>query len=414
MKIIALVDPATQPGGLTAYSFVDEELVALHERGVEIVVPSSEHPTDCVIRGIQVRSMQHESKSMGRARALLNLPRFAHYLASLSPREIKLLLFLLRFELFVADVAKRERADIIHSHFAFPDGLGGLVSASIAGVPLIASFRGSDLVTDIPYDGNLYQGMRVDPFFERALFRLLPRANRTTYVSDYMRNLGLELGADATRAITVPKGVDISKFAPVSDREALKRSLGIQGNLILSVCGLIPEKGLQYVLPALAEIAPEHEFTLVVGGVGPQLDELQALAQQLGITNRVQFLGKISRDRIPQYFAAADVFVLASITEASGNVLLEASASGCPAIGTDSGGPPEYVNDGVSGLIVPFANSAAMAGAFRTLLGDANLRARMGAAGRKLMVETFSYDAMISGIMRVYDSVQGSRRPSAP
>lgn len=414
MKIISLSPPSSQPGGLTAYSFIDEELVALRERGVEIVVPSNEQSADYLVQGIQVRSMQTTSRWAGRARSILSLPRFRHYLKGFDAKEIKLLAHLLRYELFVADLAKTERADLIHSHFAYPDGLGGLISASVAGVPLVASFRGSDLVTDIPWDGNFYQGMRVKPFFERALFRVLPAANKTTYVSDYMRNLGIELGADPARAITVPKGVDIHKFTPATDRDQLKRSLNISGMLILSVCGLIPEKGLQYVLPALAELAPHYEFTFVVGGVGPQLEDLQRQAAELGISERVKFLGKISRELIPNYFAAADIFVLASITEASGNVLLEASASGCPAIGTDSGGPPEYVKDGVTGLIVPPFSVAPMRDAMQRLLSDADLRMRMGTEGRKLMVDTFSYDAMISGIMRVYDSVAGSGGPTAP
>jgi glycosyltransferase involved in cell wall biosynthesis len=118
--------------------------------------------------------------------------------------------------------------------------------------------------------------MRRDASMEHAIRALIRRADRTTYVSDYLRRIGLSLGADPATATTILKGVDLERFQPAPDRAALRLRLGIQGPLILSVGGLQKLKGIHYVLEALATLKATHAFTYVVVGDGEERQALQA------------------------------------------------------------------------------------------------------------------------------------------
>src|SRR5690606_10183055 len=114
------------------------------------------------------------------------------------------------------------------------------------------------------------------------------------------------------------------------------------------------------------------------------------------------------------YFAACDVFVLASIMEAAGNVLFEAMAAGRPVVCTDSGGPGEYIVDGETGYVVPVGDTAAMAARIGMLLGDPALQDRLGQEGHRRTVGEFGYDRMVTDLVRVYRDVLAERHRLTP
>ena len=168
------------------------------------------------------------------------------------------------------------------------------------------------------------------------------------------------------------------------------------------------------MLDALALVKSSgRTFSFVVCGEGPEREALELRAQQLGLSPLCTFPGKIPRSEIATYFAAADLLVHGSIIEASGNVLLEAMASGLAIVCTDAGGPAEYVRDGETGFVVPVADPKAMAERIATLLDDSALRSRFGRAGRELAEARFSYDRMIDETMQVYQSLRGPDEDSS-
>jgi glycosyltransferase involved in cell wall biosynthesis len=149
-------------------------------------------------------------------------------------------------------------------------------------------------------------------------------------------------------------------------------------------------------------------------GDGEERQNLQAQTLRLGLGAHVQFLGRLDRAQIPQYFAACDALILGSLTEGSGNVALEALASGRPVVATDSGGPPEYVSDGTTGFVVPVGDVPAMAERVRRLLNDPALADALGRAGRLRMVDGFGYPRMIREITSLYEEVlRGAAAPAA-
>jgi glycosyltransferase involved in cell wall biosynthesis len=207
----------------------------------------------------------------------------------------------------------------------------------------------------------------------------------------------------------IRKGVDLSAFQAAGDRAALRREVGLDSTpMILTVGGLIPRKGIHHIIASLAQLAPSRPFTFVVCGDGPERSRLEALAASVGLGDRVRFLGRVPRNVIPKYFAACDVFILASIVEAAGNVLFEAMASGRPVVCTDSGGPGEYIRDGETGFITPVGDTNAMAARVATLLDDPALQDRMGDAGRRRTLGEFDYGRMVQDIIGVYEETLGS------
>jgi phosphatidylinositol alpha-1,6-mannosyltransferase len=312
-------------------------------------------------------------------------------------------------EYLAAEIVSREGIDLIHSHFAWPTGSGGRLASAASRTPLVASLRG----TDILQDDSIGYGRRTQPLFDQSLRRLLRCADRTVYFSDFMRDHGVALGARPEKARVIRKGVDLSQFAVSGDRLALKRELGLPPRpMVLTVGGLIPRKGINVVLEALHRMRNAHDFTFVVCGDGPDRGRLGGIADQLGMRDRTVFAGHVDRTLIPKYFAACDLFVLASTMEAAGNVLFEAMASGRPVVCTDAGGPQEYVVDGQTGYVVPVGDVDALAARIEKLLVNPELQTALGLEGRRRAVEDFSYRRMVEDLMNLYDDVL-RRQPAA-
>jgi glycosyltransferase involved in cell wall biosynthesis len=270
----------------------------------------------------------------------------------------------------------------------------------------VACLRGADILID----QEIAYGARERPFFDRNLRGLLAFADRTLYFSDFMREAAIKLGARPERARTVQKAVNLSQFGVVADRATARRELGFGDRpMILTVGALIPRKGIDVILEALARLRASFDFSFVVCGEGPEREGLVALARRLSLDDRTHFVGRVSREDIPKFFGACEVFVLASVLEAAGNVLFEAMGAGRPIVCTAAGGPTEYVEDGVTGFVVPVRDSAALSERIATLLADPVLRDELGAEGRRRAFEQYSYPRLVRDIIAVYEEVLKER-----
>lgn len=402
MKILYLVPQPKHPDRIGAYTFLDEEIHALAAAGVDAYVLSTAAPVDTWCGRVRLISVDARTTLAQRLRATGAL---ASSISSAVGTHVTHPVVSYRStwrQYLAGQVAIDERIDLIHSHFAWPTGSGGIRAKRASGRPLVASLRG----TDILIDRSIGYGRRTNPVFDRALRALLKGADRTLYFSEFMREQGLSLGArpDATRVIR--KGVDLRQFTQAGDRAGLKRQLGLgDGPVILTVGGLIPRKGVHHVLDALGLLHDKHRFTFVVCGDGPERTALDEQSGRLGLGERTRFAGRVDRATIPSYFAAADIFVLASTMEAAGNVLFEAMASACPVVCTNAGGPQEYVANGKTGFVVPVGDIEGLAARIGRLLSDPALREGMGQEGRRRALAEFSYDRMVADILGVYEDV---------
>ncbi len=286
---------------------------------------------------------------------------------------------------------KGEGARLIDAHFAYPDGEAAVRLGRWLGLPVTVTLRG----TEVPHSRN--------PARRPRLVRTLRAAARIFTVSDSLRRLALELGADAARTEVVGNGVDIARFHPV-DRAAARRAVGVppDAQVLVSVGALVERKGMHRVidcLPALIERHPRLHY-LIVGGASPEGDnraELDAQVARLGLAGRVHFLGALPPDELKTPLSAADVFVLATRNEGWANVFLEAMACGLPVVTTDVGGNAEVVCRAELGTIVPFGDAAALRHALDGALDTPWDRAAILAYAR-----ANQWDARIAQLLRAY------------
>ena len=255
---------------------------------------------------------------------------------------------------FLVRRLRREGARLIDAHFGYPDGDAATRLGRWLGLPVTLTLRG----TEVPHSHN--------PALRRQLVRALGAAARVFSVSDSLRRLALELGVAAEKTEVVGNGVDVARFYPV-DRATARSRYDIPENaqVLISVGALVERKGMHRVidcLPAMIQGRPTLHYA-IVGGGSPEGDmraELDAQVAQLGLGERVHFLGALPPDELKWALSASDVFVLATRNEGWANVFLEAMACGLPVVTTDVGGNAEVVCRDELGSIVPFGDTAAL------------------------------------------------------
>lgn len=259
---------------------------------------------------------------------------------------------------------KRQGAQLIDAHFAYPDGEAAARLAGWLGLPVTVTLRG----TEVPHSRN--------PALRPRLVRTLGHAARVFSVSDSLRRLALELGVAPDKTEVVGNGVDTARFQPVERAAARARfALPQDASVLISVGGLVERKGMHRVidaLPALIERHPGLHYLIVGGGSaeGDMHAELVAQVKRLGLGERVHFLGTLPPDDLKWPLSAADVFVLATRNEGWANVFLEAMACGLPVVSTDVGGNAEVVCSEALGTIVPFGDAAGLQRALDAALAN--------------------------------------------
>jgi rhamnosyl/mannosyltransferase len=218
----------------------------------------------------------------------------------------------------------------------------------------------------------------------------------------------LEAVKDRSRLHLVPYGADLSRFQRPDPAAAGIRER-YRGKLLVFALGRhVYYKGFEYLIRTLPTVPEAH---VLLGGRGPLTEELKRLAQDLGVAQRCEFVGRIPEESLPAYYQACDVFCMPSVepAEAFGFVQLEAMAAGRPVVCCELHNGVTYVNrDGETGLVVPPKDAAALGVALRQLANEPSLRSRLGAQARE-RVKEFSVEAVARGTLAVYRRVLQSR-----
>jgi phosphatidylinositol alpha-1,6-mannosyltransferase len=407
VKVLYLTPQPKRAGELTAYSFLDEEIHALADAGIQAYVLSRRAAKRDESRGVTRWPVPRERALGSRSRSIGFMLRTSAQVPPANLAAVTDWYQAARIERVAAALVRQEHIDVVHSHFGWPGGFGGSLLRSTTKVPLLACLRGADILVD----SSIGYGGREREFYDRNVRQLLRTADRTLYFSDFMKDEGVRLGAHAQRTRILQKAVDLSQFGVIEDRARAREELGFgRRPMILTVGALIPRKGIDLVLEALARLRGTFDFSFVVCGEGPEREHLQSLATRLSLADRTFFAGRVSRQDIPKFFGACEIFVLASVLEAAGNVLFEAMAAARPIVCTAAGGPSEYVEDGVSGYVVPVRDIEALSARMGELLADPALRDRLGATGRQRALTQYAYPRLVRDIIAVYDEVLEQRR----
>mgnify|MGYP001607633897 CR=1 FL=1 len=291
----------------------------------------------------------------------------------------------------------RERVTILQTHGARAN-FYGRIAGRLAGVPVIISTVHNSLKD--------YEVRSLRRWLYTFLLRLtLPLVHRIICVSDANRwDLIDECSAAETKTRTVYNGVDPSAFPSQPHRQKVRQEFGItQGPLLVTIARLTEQKGHRYLLqtlPCLIESWPQ--LCCVFVGEGELRDQLHRLAVELAVERACRFVGV--REDIADILAAADLFVLPSLSEGFPFVLLEALAMGCPVVASRVNGVPELIEDHKTGLLVPPRDPQALAAAIREVLSDPAAASKMGAEGRAVVQERFTVDQMIANTTAIFDA----------
>ncbi|MFO0741490.1 MAG: glycosyltransferase [Labilithrix sp.] len=300
------------------------------------------------------------------------------------------------------DRALRDVPDVIHLCNA---GLGPWIPDLRAALPatVTCSVHGNDLLAPWVTSGDEPAAYRA------AQIAGLSAADAVVAVSEFSRRLAETNGVDPRALHTVENGVDARRFAPGPRDARLAERLGLapDDEVILTVSRLAPRKGHRTVIQALAKVARPRLKYIFTGASEAMTRELLDLAREKGVASRVVPAGFVGEDELPSLYRLASAFALLADEEAAdvegfGVALLEAAASGLPTIASRTGGMPEAIADGITGLLIPPGDATAAAEAITSLLRDPARARRLGEAGRVRVEKSFSEAAAATRLLALW------------
>jgi glycosyltransferase involved in cell wall biosynthesis len=299
----------------------------------------------------------------------------------------------------IAGIIRRYRPDIVHTHLSKAGLIGRLAAIATSRAPRVHTFHGTIF-------GGYFGGAASRAFLgiEQVLAR---RTTRLIALSSLQRAELLEHRVTSEdRIAIVPLGLDLDRFG-TTDRATARARLGIPVGacVVLAIGRLVPIKRLDRLVRAFAAVAPRHPAArLYLVGDGSERPAIERLVGSFGLGDRVVLAGWSSSS--PDWYAAADVVALTSEREGTPLALIEAAAASRPVVATEAGGVADVVADGVTGFVVPRDAGDRLAERLDALLGDGDLRARLGAAG-PAHAAGFTAPRLVDDLDRLYRSLLG-------
>jgi len=280
------------------------------------------------------------------------------------------------------------RPDILHTHLYHPNLYGRLASAGMGLAGVVASVHNS--YTRVKLHRCLWNFL-LGALTDKVLVSS-PRVWQDVHTWDRVPAGKLEV---------LPYGVNLSNLDEAADPAEVRAELGAEGFVIGLVGRLEEQKGQRFLLAAVPELSREiPDLSVLIVGEGREGDTLRRLAEELGVSPLVRFLG--TRRDLPRLFRAMDVFVQPSLWEGLPLTLLMAMGARLPVVGTRVSGVTEVIEDGTNGRLVAPGDSEALAGAILELYKQPEFRSRMAAAGRQTIVREYSQEAMLRRLERLY------------
>ena len=258
---------------------------------------------------------------------------------------------------------------------------------------IIASFRGHDIV----------RRPHCDKLWNQNLKELFERVDCLHFVSEWLYNQALIIGAPKEKSRVIYAGIDTDFFLPENSKEILNSERKIR---LISTGRLVPLKGYEYVFPAIRQLLADGvdiEYTII--GTGSDFERLNQILKDLGLINQVKFVGKKPKSDIKKLLNSADIYLHPSTTEALPGAVLEACAMELPIVATDVGGIPEIIKTGVNGLLVPPRDPDALASSLRQLVKKPVYAQAMGQAARKTVENKFSLEQETKNWRELYLSM---------
>jgi len=293
---------------------------------------------------------------------------------------------------FVTRLIRKENVDIINTHSS-KDSWVAAVGAWLSG-------RKHAIVRT----RHLAIGIK-----KSLTYTLLP--DKIVAVSDYVRDLFIKQGIDRDRIITIPSGIDLSRFDPSKTSGSLRKefSIGPAVPVVIMVAILRFDKGHYYFIQAakmVVEKFPDARFLIV--GDGPQRKNIEGYIDNLSLRKNMVMLGM--RDDIPRVFASASLYVIPSLREGMGQSTMEAMAMGVPVIASRVGGLPELIRDNETGVLVPPKDADALAKAIIGLLTDGEKAGGLAVRAQQAIRDTYNIERTVDKTLDLYTELLKGKR----
>ncbi len=395
LKVILLASSYPRSADDTASVFLRYLAECLYKRGLEVHVlaPADRESGSETEKGVAVHRFRYFPGTWQRlaygSGILPNLKRnpllwgqVPFFLASMTYSLLRLM--------------REIQPDILHAHWLIPQGTIAVLIKFFRKIPVITTVHGGDVFA--------LRGTLLGKIKRFALRRSDAWTSNTRASSDAVGD-----GASVPRPQIIPMGVDIERFAS-GNRNRLREGLGPDENVVLFVGRLVEKKGVDDLIQAfsLLPTSMQAKTRLWIVGSGEQETALRAQGAHLGISEKITLWGKISNNELPDFYAAADLFVGPSVmatsgdTEGQGVVFLEAFAARLCVLATRIGGISEVVESGQTGLLVEPRNPEMLANGIAKLLNNTNLRARLASNAFEKVVAEYDWNNIAGSFEEIY------------
>ena len=307
--------------------------------------------------------------------------------------------------------------DIFHAHDISVAGFGGCIARKLVDKKFFLKY-GGDLVLEYlslkKFRGwDPKKGLEGTLEYQTGVAAVLHRVQSwyfNTYDmvlpdSFYGEKFLERRGVPSEKLKVLVNGIDVDDYHPILKREkdVLKESLGLPDRVIFTAMRLVGWKGVDVLIRAMDVVCSSVDVKLFIAGSGPERGCFEALVEELGLGDRVSFLGNVSRDDMPKYLSSCDVFVLPSYFDTTPNVLLEAMASGCTCVVSDIEGMREVVEGGC-GVLVKVGDADDLAEKLIDVLMNPGLSRKLSKDARRRVVERYSWKKVVANYKELYSS----------
>ena len=349
-----------------------------------------------IVTGRVINTLKKEEKN--RLRILRTSPR---ELKDLSYSSSKYILGTMVWIFFRSlKIIRKEKIELIHAQ-GFLSGILSYFLSKLSKIPYIITIQSADFSV-YHHKLNIKPVLSLYNRMERAIFT---NAEYCHAISNHLEKHLLKYSPKAT--IVIPNGVDIKKFVPDSGKLSTRKKLGFDTkNLIVCVSRLEHKNGTHDLITAAKLLNEEiRDFKIIVCGSGSQKEELEKMIKGFGLKDKIFLLGSVLYDKIPQYVAAADIFIRPSLAEGFGNVFVEAMSAGAAVIGTPVGGIPDFLKDGVNGLFCEPGNPEDIKEKIKKLITDKTLAQKVINGGIKTAREEYDWTGIAQRVRKMYSNI---------
>ncbi len=410
LSVIIIASSLGKTPEYVPYSFIFDEACRLANSGVEVHVIRSKYENDFFSYGMHHHSLRRKSNPEAIRFMFENIPKYPP--ASLLRRP-KSIYWENLYALNVSKVVINNDVDLMHAHFAHPEGFIGVLAKNETKRLLVVTLHGGDIntVPEIGYGDRLRRGI------DKLVRIVLRKADALICVSSDLQRKALELGASQEKMFTLFNAVDLNRFRPPMEKDlneisTLRKSLEIGEDdfFIVNTRHLRPVYGLEYLVRSAKLVSKRiKNAKFVITGQGDLSAQLSLMIRSLGLQNNVKLIGGVPRGLIPKLMQASNLYINTNLSDGMPLSLLEAFSSGRPIVSFNVGGAKDIIDNNVNGVLVPPRNYRELASKIIWILENPDILREMGISARKKAEDQFDSRERTDRLRDIYDRIISQR-----